>query len=109
MMQELMETGLTVYKATQQFSWFSDPMKTVETAVLDGNLWHAGDPVLTWMVGNTSALKNKDEHMKPVKSNPNNPLCKIDGCVAMIMAMKGYLDDETPPRSYLESSDMVGV
>jgi phage terminase large subunit-like protein len=97
MMQELQDTGLTVYKATQQFSDFSDPMKTVETAVLDGDLFHASDPVLTWAVGNTSALKSKDEHMKPVKSLPNNPQCKIDACVAMIMCMKGYLDDETPP------------
>ena len=97
MMQELMATGLTVYKATQQFSFFSDPMKTVETAVLDGNLFHSGDPVLNWMVGNTAALKNKDDHMKPVKDNPNNPRCKIDGAVAMIMCMKGYLDvDDTP-------------
>jgi len=94
MMQELQATGLTVYKATQQFSDFSDAMKTTETAVLDGNLFHSGDPVLTWAVGNTSALKNKDEHMKPVKGNPNNPRCKIDACVAMIMCMKGYLDDD---------------
>ena len=98
MMQELMETGLKVYKHTQQFSSFSDAMKTTETKVLDGELFHdANDQVLTWMVGNTAALKNKDEHMKPIKTNPNNPLCKIDGCVAMIMCMKGYLDvDDTP-------------
>lgn len=96
MMQELMGLGLEdrIYKQTQQFSDFSDPMKTVETAVLDGHLFHAGDPVLTWMVGNTAALRNKDDHMKPVKENPNSPLCKIDGCVAMIMCMKGWLDNE---------------
>ena len=99
MMQELIDTGLTVYKQTQQFSDFSDPMKTVETDVLDGDLFHEHDPVLTWMVGNTAALKNKDEHMKPVKQNPNNPACKIDGCVTMIMCMKGYLD-EPPPTEY---------
>jgi phage terminase large subunit-like protein len=95
MMQEIMDTGLKVYKQTQQFSDFSDAMKTVETAVLDRELYHPGDPVLTWMVGNTAALKNRDEHMKPVKDNPNNPRCKIDGCVAMIMCMKGWLDEET--------------
>lgn len=96
MMQELMELCPEdrIYKQTQQFSDYSDPMKTVETAVLDGQLFHAPDPVLTWMVGNTAALKNKDDHMKPVKENPNNPLCKIDGCVAMIMCMKGWLDNE---------------
>jgi len=90
MMQELMATGLEVFKFTQQFSSFSDPMKTLETAVLDKNFYHNGDPVLTWMVGNVAALKNRDDHMKPVKANPNNPRCKIDGAVAMIMAMKAY-------------------
>lgn len=101
MMQELLETGLDVYKFTQQFSSFSDPMKTVETAVLDKNFYHNGDPVLTWMVGNISAFKNKDDHIKPVKDNPNNPACKIDGGVAMIMAMKGYTMEEE--RGSLES------
>ena len=96
MMQELMDTGLTVYTAAQGWSFYSDPMKTVETAVLDGNLFHSGDPVLTWMVGNTAAKTNEDQHMRPVKGNANSPRCKIDGCVAMIMAMKGYQDDEEP-------------
>lgn len=94
MMQELMDTGLEVYKFTQQFSSYSDPMKTVETAVLDGDLYHSGDPVLTWMVGNVAALRSRDDHIKPIKENPNNPRCKIDGAAAMIMAMKAYTFEE---------------
>lgn len=105
MMQELMETGLEVYKFTQQFSSFSDPMKTLETSVLDGNFIHAGDPVLTWMVGNVSAFKNKDDHIKPVKDNPNNPRCKIDGAVALIMAMRAYTLVESNPGSAWEDPD----
>ena len=31
--------------------------------------------------------------MKPVKGNKNSPTCVIDGCVAMIMCMKGYQDE----------------
>jgi phage terminase large subunit-like protein len=98
MMQELQATGLTVYKQTQQFSDFSDAMKSLETAVLDGEFFHAGDPVLTWMMGNTSAMKNKDDHIKPVKGSPNNPMCKIDGAVATIMCMKGFIDEAPPPE-----------
>jgi len=90
MMQELMDTGLEVFKFTQQFSSFSDPMKTTETAILDGNFFHDGDPVLTWMMGNMAVFRNKDDHIKPVKDNPNNPACKIDGGVSLIMAMKAY-------------------
>jgi len=94
MMQELVATGLEVFKFTQQFSSYSDPMKTLETAILDGNFYHNGDPVLTWMMGNMAVFKNKDDHIKPVKENPNNPRCKIDGGVAMIMAMKAYTMEE---------------
>jgi len=94
MMQELIATGLDVFKFTQQFSSYSDPMKTLETAVLDGNFYHNGDPVLTWMMGNMAVFRNKDDHIKPVKENPNNPRCKIDGGVAMIMAMKAYTMEE---------------
>ena len=98
MMQEIQATGLTVYKQTQQFSDFSDAMKTLETAVLDGEFFHAGDPVLTWMMGNTAAMKNKDDHIKPVKGSPNNPMCKIDGAVATIMCMKGFIDEGPEPE-----------
>ena len=94
MMQELIATGLEVFKFTQQFSSYSDPMKTLETAVLDGNFYHNGDPVLTWMMGNMAVFRNKDDHIKPVKENSNNPRCKIDGGVAMIMAMKAYTMEE---------------
>jgi len=94
MMQELVATGLDVFKFTQQFSSFSDPMKTLETAILDGNFYHNGDPVLTYMMGNVAVFRNKDDHIKPVKDNPNNKRCKIDAAVAMIMAMRAYTMEE---------------
>ena len=97
MMQELQTTGLTVYKTKQGWSFWSGPMKTVETAILDGDLFHSGDPVLTWAVGNTAAKTNEDQHMRPVKGSPNSKTCKIDACVAMIMAVAGYLEELEEP------------
>jgi len=92
LMQELVATGLDVYKFTQQFSSYSDPMKWFETLILDGKLWHSSnDPVLTWMVGNMAVFANKDDHIKPVKSNPHS---KIDGGVATIMSLKAFQMDE---------------
>lgn len=95
MMQRLQKTGLPVYKVSQQFSSFSDPTKHLETLVLDGQFWHQGptDPVLTWQLGNTALKMNPDGHVKPVKENHDNPLCKIDGIVAVIMALKGWLEE----------------
>jgi phage terminase large subunit-like protein len=46
------------------------------------------------MVGNMAVFRNKDDHIKPVKGNPNNPNCKIDGGVAVIMSLKAYQTEE---------------
>lgn len=108
MMQRLMDMGLEVYKQTQQFSDYSDPMKTTETDIADGCLWYdKGDRVLTWMVGNTAAMKNKDDHMKPIKDNPNNPVCKIDGAVAMIMCRKGWQEDHGSFADFLANPAVI--
>ena len=99
MMQELVATGLEVFKFTQQYSSYSDPMKWFETLILDKKLWHSdNDPVLTWMVGNMAVYTNSDDHIKPAKSNQ---YAKIDGGVAVIMSLKAY--QMTEERGTLDS------
>ena len=95
MMQELIATGLNVYKFTQQPSSYSDPTKWFETLVLDGKFWHSdNDPVFTFMVGNMAVYRNGDDMIKPIKGDPNNPFCKIDAGVSAIMTLKAYQTDE---------------
>jgi phage terminase large subunit-like protein len=66
----------------------SEPMKEVEAQIYANTLWHNGDPVLTWMMGNV--VKKQGRNSGPVKyyypTKEKNEF-KIDGAVSLIMAM----------------------
>lgn len=69
---------------------FSEPMKQLEALVLQGRLHHNGDPVLTWMMSNVVAHMDAKDNIYPRKERPEN---KIDGVVALIMALGRALAD----------------
>lgn len=83
----LSETSLPVVDYNQTVKNMSEPMKEVEARVLDRKLWHDGNPVMTWMMGNVSAKIDAKENIYPRKDNDSDPNCKIDGPVGLIMAM----------------------
>lgn len=70
---------------------FSEPMKQLEALVLQGRLHHNGDPVLTWMMSNVVAHMDAKDNIYPRKERPEN---KIDGVVALIMALGRALADQ---------------
>lgn len=63
---------------------FSTPMKEIEAAVRDGRFHYNGDRVLTWMFSNVTCHQDAKENIFPRKERVEN---KIDGVVALIMAM----------------------
>jgi len=66
----------------------SEPMKELEARVADQKLWHNGDPVMTWMMGNV--VKKQGRQSGPVKyyyPTKEKAEFKIDGPVSMIMAI----------------------
>ena len=66
----------------------SEPMKELEARIYDQKLWHNGDPVLAWMMGNV--IKKQGRNSGPIKSyypTKQKNEFKIDGAVAMIMAI----------------------
>lgn len=82
----MVEMGATVKN-------FSEPMKEIEAFVTDGLLAH-DNPVLTWMMSNVVAKKDKKENIFPNKEFDEN---KIDGPVALIMGVgraKANMDQE---------------
>lgn len=87
----MQDEGLEMVEIPQTFKEFSEPMKQFEALVLSGRIHHDGNPVLTWMVGNTMAKQDINDNCRPVKESKQN---KIDGVVAGIMALKMWLDAE---------------
>lgn len=78
----------------------SAPMKELEARVLGRTLWHDGNQVMTWMMGNVAAKIDAKENIYPRKESESDPRCKIDGVVAAIMAMGLALNAEPERDKY---------
>lgn len=86
---------------TQNIYNFSDPMKTIVSMIRDGTLHHDGNPVMTSCVANTAAKYDAKENVYPVKTFKDDPKCKIDGFLALLMAECQWrsFDQDKPIRT----------
>ncbi|WP_028471297.1 terminase large subunit [Neptunomonas japonica] len=92
----LLDEGLEPVTITQNFTNMSDPMKELEAAIKTGRFHHDGNPIMTWCISNTvgAHVRGNDDIVRPVKEGNDN---KIDGAVALIMAIgRAMLDQNTP-------------
>lgn len=90
----MLAEGLPMIEVRPTVLNFSEPMKALEALVLQRRLIHDGDPVLGWMVSNVVAHLDAKDNIYPRKERPEN---KIDGIVALIMALsRALVGDGTP-------------
>lgn len=82
--QDIEERGLTCVQFGQGYASMSPPMKDLEKLVLSHKLAHGNNPVLNWMADNLVALEDPAGNIKPDKERS---LERIDGMVALIMAL----------------------
>lgn len=80
----MMAEGVPIIHVAPNVLNFSEPMKELEALVLAGRFHHNGSPVLAWMVSNVVCHLDKKDNIYPNKEFPQN---KIDGVVALLMAM----------------------
>ena len=78
------ELHIEAVEYPQRTANLSEPMKWVEALLKAGRLHHDGNPVLTWMVSNVVAKPDANDNVFPRKPSPEK---KIDGAVALIMAL----------------------
>ena len=83
----------------QGFASMSAPMKELEKLILGHGLAHGNNPVLTWMADNLVAREDPAGNIKPDKEKSTE---KIDGIVALIMALDRATRHETPAVSVYE-------
>ncbi len=62
------------------------PSKELERLVIGHEIDSCGDPVLAWMIGNTSVRLDENGNIKPVKA-VGGVRKHIDAVVALIMAI----------------------
>lgn len=82
--QKLDANGVKVFKFNQRCNAYNEPASTFERAVIDGRVYHGGNPLLRWMIGNATVAINGEGLIMPSKRNSRD---KIDGVVACVMAM----------------------
>lgn len=101
---ELMEEGLTVVGMGQGFLSMAAPMKELERRLLHGKIRHGGNPVLRWMAGNVAVKQDPAGNLKPDKATSQG---KIDGIVALVMALDRAMRHEKPQRSVYEDRGVL--
>lgn len=100
---KLIEEGLPLVELRQSPTTYTQPLILVENAVLDGSLAHNGNPVMTWMISNVVVSVSRFSGLKhPTKERPEN---KIDGPVAMLMALGRAMQLQVNERSFWEAED----
>jgi phage terminase large subunit-like protein len=87
LVNQLLADGLKLVEHRQGFISMSDPVDRLLSMVRSAEFEHGNNPVLNWMADNLVVTQDAAGNKKPIKpSNPNSPK-KIDGMVALIMAI----------------------
>ena len=92
---ELMAEGVPVVEVAPSMVNFSEPMKELEAMIISGKIRHNGCPVMSWMISNVTTKENYKGQVYPRKERDEN---KIDGVVALIMAIGRSMRNDSPPN-----------
>jgi len=90
----LLETGIETKPFRQSYAGMGAPAKRVEALVMTGKLIHTGHPVLRWNMDCVRMERDYADNIRPVKPKRGMSSKRIDGIVAMIMAVGGLMDAE---------------
>ena len=106
---DLQDDGCPLEPFGQGFASMSNPTKCLETLLLGKKINHGNNKVLNWMSGNCQTSQDPAGNIKleKKKSGRGN---KIDGIVALVMALGIYLDDNFKgknPDSIYNERDII--
>lgn len=97
---EMVDEGVPMVEVRPLVLNFSPAMKDVQELVTARRFHHCGDPVLAWMIGNVVCHYDAKDNIYPRKERPEN---KIDGAIALFMAMSRALLARPDGPSYYET------
>jgi phage terminase large subunit-like protein len=98
--QRLIDDGLICIPIRQGFQSLSAPMKKLMEIVLDRKLRHANHPVLAWNADCVEVKDDGNDNIRPEKPYRNQSNKRIDGIVALIMALDRAVRNENAGISY---------
>lgn len=97
------DDGIVMVEHRQGYKSMSNPMKELMKLVKSKKLAHGGNPVLRWNADNIVVKTDPAENIKPEKAKS---IGRIDGLVAVIMALGRALDNGgEKPLGYNDRED----
>ncbi len=106
MTQDLDGMGFTVVPFGQGFSSMSPPTKELMNLVLAKQIAHDGHPVLRWMMDNVCVRTDPAGNVKMDKARSTE---KIDGAVALVMALDRAIRNQGGPQSVYDSRGLLFI
>jgi len=106
LVQQLTDEGIEMDPFGQGFISMTSPIKNAEVLVKKRLLHHGGHGMLRWMVGNVVIKKDDAENVKFSKAKAGD---KIDGVVAMIMALGEKMTVENSDVSKVSTYETQGL
>ena len=100
------EDGIAMVEYRQGFISMNEPTKMLLRMLKGAELRHDGNPILRWMAGNLSAKTDAQDNIKPDKQKSAD---KIDGIVALIMALGRALLGEKPKESIYKTRGILTI
>lgn len=85
--QDLTKSGVTMVEFPQRIGTFNEPTKQLLELVAGAKIAHGGHAVLKWMASNLEVKTDANQNMRPVKPDYRQSPNRIDGMVALIMAL----------------------
>ena len=95
----LHEAGLPVKKVGQGMAVLNNPSKQVEKLIMQKQIKHDGNPFIGWQLGNCEVYEDVNGNIK-VRKNEADKSAKVDGIIAMIIAMHCSLDNPSMSNSW---------
>jgi len=106
LVRDLEDDGATMVPFGQGFQSMSGPTKELLNLVLGHKIRHGGNPVLRWMADNMVVRKDPAGNLKPDKEKSTE---KIDGIVALIMALDRAIRHEGDGESVYETRGIIAL
>ena len=93
----------------QGYASMNEPTKEFVARVLSGRLNHGGHPVLRWMVSNLAGVTKSGDDADNIKPSKKQSGDRIDGPVALIMAMGLAMVQPTARQSVYEERGLITI
>lgn len=104
LVQNLDDYGITMIPFGQGFSSMSTPTKELMRLTLGEEIAHGGNPVLRWMMDNVYTRQDPAGNIKMDKEKSTE---KIDGAVALVMALDRALRNGASQESVYDSRGII--